>query len=311
MSAAWPPRLRLAFGCEQLGGYGWGDVDESEVSSAVLEAIDRGVTLFDTADVYGRGESERRLGQLLKHRSRDSILVATKFGVRFAGDKVIYDSSPEWAEEALHASLSRLATGHVDLYQMHYWDGRTPIEATLDKLEALRGRGLIRRYGTSNYLPDVPSAAYPGLASVSQEFSLVNRRFEADARRCEQKGLAFLSYGSLGQGMLSGKYDAATRFADNDRRAASRYVNFHGERLERNLRIVEVLRAQAALLARPMSQVAIAWILARLPASIPIVGIKRPAQLQDAIQALTIAMPESVMRELDQISSGPEAAGAH
>ncbi len=305
---AWPPARRLAIGCEQLGGHAWGAVEPAEVEAALLEAVDRGITLFDTADVYGRGESERRLGQLFGQRRRESLLVATKFGVRLdAAGGVTYDSSPDWAEKALHGSLDRLQTDYVDLFQVHYWDGRTPIESTFERLESLRARGAIRHYGTTNFLPQIAPADFPGFVSVSHEFSLANRRHEADAGRCADNSLTFLSYGSLAQGILSGKYDRSTSFGANDRRAAARYVNFHGARLDRNLRIVEVLRGHAASLGRPMSQLAIAWILARLPASVAIVGIKRPAQLEDAIQSLSLSLPLFMQRELDEISSNPGA----
>src|SRR6516162_10250370 len=153
---------RLGFGCEQLGGYEWGRVDPGEVVAAVELAVAAGVTLFDTADCYARGESERRLGRALApHRER--ITIATKFGVRFSDSgSVWYDSSPQWAREALDASCRRLGVETVDLLQMHHWDGVTPINALFDTLEQLREQRKIRWYGITNHVP--PSAmrsAYP------------------------------------------------------------------------------------------------------------------------------------------------------
>jgi aryl-alcohol dehydrogenase-like predicted oxidoreductase len=297
--------LRLAFGCEQLGGYQWGAVDPGEVAAAIELAIGQGVTLFDTADCYGRGESERRLGRVLApHRER--VILATKFGVRFSDSgSVWYDSSPQWAEKALDASLARLGTEAVDLLQMHYWDGVTPLQALFDRLERLRERQKIRWYGVTNHVPDnmVPGD-YPGLVSASLECSLVERAHERAAQQITRAGLTFLAYGSLAQGMLSGKYRAGDRFGAGDRRSRPRYRNFHGERLARNSRIVEVLRSHARELSASPSQLAIAWVLHAIPESVALVGIKRAAQLSDALGALRLNLSGETLIALDEASAG-------
>ncbi len=294
---------RLAFGCEQLGGYEWGAVDAVEVTAAVGEAVERGLRLFDTADCYGRGRSETLLGQVLApHRAQ--VLIATKFGVRLdAAGRVTYDSSPEWAEQALEESLRRLRTETVDLFQMHYWDGVTPLPALFDRLERLRGQGRIRWYGVTNFEPrqGLP-AGYPGLVSGSLEYSLIERRHERAAGELLAAGLAFLSYGSLGQGLLSGKYRSAAGFGADDRRSRPQYRNFHGERLQRNLRIVEKLEALALRQEVTAAQLAIAWALQQLPGSAVLVGIKRVAQLTDLLGALDLKLPEAVRSALDEVS---------
>lgn len=294
---------RLAFGCEQLGGYEWGAVNPVEVIAAIGEAIQRGVRLFDTADCYGRGRSETLLGQALAPY-RERVLIATKFGVRL-DDRggVTYDSSPEWAQQALEASLRRLRAETVDLFQMHYWDGVTPLQALFDRLERLRGQGKIRWYGVTNLDPQqgLPSG-YPGLVSASLEYSLLERSHERAARDVLAAGLTFLSYGSLGQGLLSGKYRSSEHFGSDDRRARPQYRNFHGERLERNLVIVERLEALAQRHGVTASQLALAWILRQLPGSAVLVGIKRAAQLMDALGALDLELPASVHLALDEVS---------
>ena len=294
---------RLAFGCEQLGGYEWGAVDPGEVTAAIGEAIERGVRLFDTADCYGRGRSETLLGQALAP-NRARVLIATKFGVRLDDSGgVTYDSSPEWAQQALEESLRRLRTETVDLFQMHYWDGVTPLHALFDRLERLRGQGKIRWYGVTNLEPrqGLPDG-YPGLVSASLEYSLLERNHERAARQVFAAGLTFLSYGSLGQGMLSGKYRPGERFGADDRRSRPQYRNFHGERLQRNLRIVERLEALALQEGVTASQLAIAWILQQLPGSAVLVGIKRVAQLSDILGALDLRIPEAVHSVLDEVS---------
>jgi len=302
---------RLGFGCEQLGGYEWGAVNPARVAAAVEMALEHGITLFDTADCYGRGESERRLGRLLApHRER--VLIATKFGVRFSdAGTVWYDSSPQWIAQAVEESRRRLDTDVVDLLQMHYWDGITPVAAVFDALEALRVAGKIRWYGITNHIPhETLPTGYPGLVSASLEYSLVERRHEVAARAFAQMGLTFVSYGSLGQGILSGKYQATTRFAANDRRSRPQYRNFHGERLARNLRIVESLRQCAQQLGISMSQLAIGWILQQLPSGIALVGIKSPEQLQDLLGALTLRLPPQVTDLLEAMSATAETAEA-
>ena len=300
---------RLAFGCEQLGAYEWGEVDPAEVAAAVEVAIGQGITLFDTADCYGRGASERRLGRVLAAH-RDKVIIATKFGVRFSDSgSVFHDSSPRWAEDALDASLRRLGTDRIDLLQMHYWDGVTPLETLFDALERLRERQKIRWYGITNHASlSVAAASYPGLVSASLEYSLVERAHEAAARTFADIGLTFLGYGTLGQGMLSGKYDGNARFGSGDRRARPRYRNFHGARLNRNTRIVTALKAYACELGTSPSQLAIAWVLDRLPGCITLVGIKRPAQLLDALGALRVQLPEAARAALDAVSLAPGAA---
>ena len=302
---------RVAFGCEQLGGYQWGAVDPAEIAAAIELAIAAGVTLFDTADCYGRGQSERRLGEILApHRAH--VVLATKFGVRFSDSgSVWHDSSPAWAERALDESLTRLNTDVIDLLQMHYWDGVTPLAELFERLERLRERGKIRWYGLSN-LPagTAPPVGYPGLVSASLEYSLVERTHERAARQLGGAGLTFLAYGTLGQGLLSGKYAADVRFAAGDRRARPSYRNFHGERLARNARIVEVVRRQAQTLGVPASVVAIAWVLQTLPASVALVGIKATAQLRDALHALTLRLPGETLAALDAASGTRDAADA-
>lgn len=295
---------RLAFGCEQLGGHEWGQVDPAEIGSAIEVAVARGVTLFDTADCYARGESERRLGRLLAaHRRR--VVLATKFGVRFDRDgKVFYDSTPAWAEQALEQSLARLGTDCVDLLQMHYWDGVTPLSALFETLEKLRERGKIGWYGITNHVPaEALPTGYPGLVSASLEFSLAAPANAAAARKFASSGLTFIGYGTLGQGILSGKYGRAARFGADDRRSRRQYRHFHGAGLQRNEHIVDVLKEHAALIGATPSQLAIAWVLEELPEGVALVGFKRTEQLLDALGALQLRLPAGTRIALQQAAA--------
>jgi aryl-alcohol dehydrogenase-like predicted oxidoreductase len=303
--------LRLGFGCEQLGGHNWGPVVVSEVASAVDEAIERGVNLFDTADCYGLGESERRLGALLRARPGHAM-VATKFGVRVdASGRVSYDSSPDWATRALDASLERLQMDCVDLFQLHYWDGQTPLADILGCMARLRRAGKCRYFGVTNVrAADLPAVLPEGFISLSLEYSLVARERERDAEAAGTRGLTFLSYGTLAQGLLSGRYGPQHRFGADDRRSRAAYVQHHGWRRERNSAIVAVLTEAAAALGVSPVQAAIAWVLERLPHSIALVGIKRPAQLNEALGAIQVSLSDTWRLRLDSVSALPRASGA-
>ena len=237
-------------------------------------------------------------------------MLATKFGVRFTDSgSVWYDSSPEWATQALEGSLARLGTDVVDLLQMHYWDGTTSLEGLFERLERLREQHKIRWYGITNHpLGALVPSGYPGFVSGSLEFSLLERTHERAAQEFTDAGLTFIAYGSLAQGMLSGKYREGARFGAGDRRSRPSYRNFHGNRLERNSGLVELVRVQAAQLGATASQVAIAWVLQAIRGSVALVGIKRADQLLDVLGALQLELPAEVVARLDLASVEPDAA---
>lgn len=301
---------RLGFGCDPIGGHAWGAVDADEARRAIAAAVDRGVTLFDTADCYGRGESERLLGEAL-HSRRDDVVIASKFGVR-TGDNggTVYDNSPAWLDAALDASLERLGTERIDLYQVHYWDRQTPVAEIFDRLERKRADGKIGYYGVTNMdlanytLDEIP----PGLVSFSFEYSLADRRHEDSIRgMSERLGLTFLSWGSLGQGILTGKYGRDNLPGEGDRRSRPTYGNFHGARLDRNLRIVDALRDCGGRSAgRSPSQVAMRWILDRVGSSVVLAGIKSRAQLEDNFGATGWRLDERDFETLDRLSQAEE-----
>lgn len=269
-----------------MGGYQWGSIDLDEMSRAVAEALDQGIRFFDTADCYGRGESEVRLARFLGRR-REEVQLCTKFGVRIDSEgKRFYDCRPEWLEEALNASLKRLNTDYIDLYLIHYHDGETPWELVFEKLDRKVQEGKIRGYGASNLKwNNLPKKLPSRFVSLQCEFSLSQRSSESFAREyCDSHALVPSLYGCLGQGVLTGKYSRSPVDAD-DRRSSPRYLNFHGEKLDRNLRIVEVMRPMAAKYGCPLAAIAYRFVMARFPQGITLGGIKNREQLR----ALTIA----------------------
>jgi len=140
---------RLCMGGCPMGGYGWGDVQEKEVIDAVHTCLDNGINYIDTADTYGLGQSERTLSKALGNHRKD-VVIQTKFGVRFSKEGTTYDNSPAYIEEALEKSLKNLNTDYVDVYVIHYRDGKTPIEEVVEKLKDMRQQGKIRHFGLSN-----------------------------------------------------------------------------------------------------------------------------------------------------------------
>lgn len=287
-----------------MGGYGWGNVQESELLDAISEALDKGVNFFDTADTYGLGQSERTLAKGLGER-RKNVVIESKFGVRVGGGKTVYDNSPEYIQTALEESLRRLNTDYIDIYTIHYRDGKTPIADVIGKLDELKAAGKIRHYGLSNIHGNEADELIPyaeKFVCCQDEFSLACRKNEADLFSLQSKlHVTPMTWGSLGQGILTGKYGADVKFGADDRRSREIYVNFHGEKLKRNLCIVEVLKKIAENHGRTVAACAIRWILDTLPESVVIAGVKRPSQLDSNIEAMDWHLGIEEMKELNEV----------
>lgn len=297
---------RLCMGGCPMGGYGWGAVQEDELIEAVHTALEQGVNFFDTADTYGLGQSEKTLGKALGIRRKD-VVIATKFGVRIGGGKTFYDNSPEWIEKACVSSLKRLGTDYIDLYQVHYRDGITPISDVVEALEELKLKGYIRYYGLSNIHNEDIAELMPYVGkfvSFQDEYSLACRKNETDMFNISDKiRVNPLTWGSLGQGILTGKYTKDNvNFKSDDRRSRDIYVNFHGDKLMKNLEIVEVMKQIAAKYDKPVSAVAIRFILDYLPESAVLCGAKRPDQVLGNVKSTGWNLDESDLKILDEVS---------
>ncbi len=189
----------VGLGCNN---FGW-RIDSAATAAVVHAALDPGITFFDTADVYGTGQSEEFLGRALGPR-RSQAIVATKFGLKM--DERRQGARPVYVRQAVEDSLRRLGTDRIDLYQLHHPDAATPIEDTLGALDGLVRAGKMREIGCSNFSADQLRAA-PGFASVQNQYSLLHRQPEADVLpECERLGLAFIPYFPLANGLLTGKY---------------------------------------------------------------------------------------------------------
>lgn len=296
---------RVCMGGCPMGGHGWGIVQERELVNAVHAALDRGINFYDTADTYGLGQSELTLGRALGAQ-RHKAVIATKFGVRVENHVTFYDNSPAWIREACENSLRRLNTDYIDLYQVHYRDGKTPLDAVIATLEDLRREGKIRYYGISNLTQaDLGELKpYAGrFATLQNQYSLACRDFEEDILRISRElELTPMTWGSLGQGVLTGKYDKNATFGADDRRSRPVYVNFHGEKLLKNLQIVEVLQKIAQEHRMSTSAVAVRFILDHIPGSVALCGAKRPEQILANAESLGWTLSQEAHFQLERVS---------
>ena len=296
----------LCMGGCPLGGYGWGDVSRQDLIDAVRVAIDNGINFFDTADTYGLGESERTLSEALGTDLYNAV-ITTKFGVRVENGKTFYDNSREYIFKAVEGSLKRLKRDYIDLYQVHYRDGVTPLSDVAESLEILKDQGKIRYYGLSNIhkddMEELKQFKENPFVSFQDEYSLACRKNENEMFSFRDDfNMTPFTWGSLGQGILSGKYDKNCKFEANDRRSREIYVNFHGEKLLKNLEIVEVLKEIANETGKSVSSVAIRWIIDYLKDSVVIVGAKSPKQVLQNAESLSFTLTNEQIRQLEIIS---------
>ena len=308
----------LGLGCWAIGGpfgpegvaAGWGDVDDDQSIAAIRRGLELGVTLFDTADVYGTGHSETILGRALG-RDRDGVVIATKFGNTFAegtGRMLGADVTPTYIRRACEASLRRLGTDRIDLYQCHVGDLDAPVaEEVADTLEGLRVDGLIRAYGWSLDDPArvAPWSGRDGFAAVQHHFNVLEDAPEM-LDLCERAGLASINRAPLAMGLLSGKFSTDSRLPTDDVRgsgvewltAFDRDGRPRQEFLDRLAAIRDSLTADG----RTLVQGALGWIWARSERTIPIPGFKTVAQVEENAGALARGpLPAERMREIEAL----------
>ena len=277
------------FGTWAIGGGMWGPTDDEQAIAAMRRAFDLGVTAYDTADAYGWGHAEELVGEALRGR-RDEVFIATKLGITRKGINL----SPDYFVKACDASLKRLGTDHVDLYQIHWPDDpNTPLEEAWESMCRLQDQGKVRSIGVSNF-----DAAQLDLCekirhvdSVQNEYSMFVRDAEdAVIPWCEANGTAFLSYGSLAYGLLTGKFDEKTTFPRSDWRSGSMGMDYYDQlfkprAFKRNLKRVERLKEIASGLDITIAQLAIAWILRHEAVASAIAGARRPDQIEETAAA--------------------------
>ncbi len=264
------------------------------------------MTLFDTAQGYGFGVSERLLAKALEGR-RGEVVLATKGGLRpTPGGGVRRDSSPAWIRQGVDESLQELETDYIDLYQLHWPDPATPFEETAGALATLVADGKVRHVGVSNFNAqqmDAFSATLP-VEALQPPYDLFRREIEESILPYTQAhDIGVLAYGPLGHGLLSGHLRQDTQFAKGDWRASS--DAFQGDAYRRNLAIVADLERLARdELGLTVSQLAVAWTLANPAVDVTIVGTREPAHIDEAVAAASVSLEGAVLRRIDEIIRG-------
>ncbi len=237
---------------------------------------------------------------------RKDVIIESKFGVRFGKGGTTYDNSPAYIQEALEGTLRRLNTDYVDIYVIHYRDGKTPMCEVVDKLEGLKKQGKIRYFGLSNIDSDGLAELLPfkrKFVCCQDEYSLACRSHEKSLLNVEREiSVTPLTWGSLGQGILTGKYDKSCAFESNDRRSRDIYVNFHGDKLLKNLNIVDAMRPIAENHRVSVAAVAIRFIMDWLKESVVLVGAKRPSQILSNLESIGWQLSDDEFQILDEIS---------
>jgi aryl-alcohol dehydrogenase-like predicted oxidoreductase len=315
----------MGLGCWAIGGpfwdgtkpLGWGEVDDAESTRAIRWGLELGITFFDTADLYGTGHSERLLGQALAGR-RDQVVVATKFGNTFDEDTRHFTGtnvSPAYVRAACEASLRRLGTDRIDLYQLHVENVDAGQAAAVQEvLEALADEGKIRAYAWSTDDPALASLFAGGrrFAAVQHELNVLNDTPEMLAV-CEELGLASIDRGPLGMGLLTGKFRPGSRLAADDIRGTDpdwmtwfRDGRPAPEWLERLAAVREVLTSGS----RSLAQGALAWIWARSPRTVPIPGFRTVAQVEENAAAMAAGpLTAAQLAEVDTLLGRQVTAG--
>jgi aryl-alcohol dehydrogenase-like predicted oxidoreductase len=280
--------------------FGW-RIDADATAAVVNAAIESGINFFDTADVYGGGQSEEFLGRALKGR-RDQVLIATKFGMKMGDGKE--GAKPAYVRQAAEDSLRRLGTDHIDLYQIHRPDGSTPIADTLGALDELVKAGKVREIGCSNFsaaqLREASSVkGGTRFVSVQNNYSLLHREPEAEVLpECQRLGMAFLPFFPLANGLLTGKYRQGQPFPKS-----SRAEDGFGPKVftEENLGLVEQLRGFAESRGQTLLELAMSWLASRSVISSVIAGAKSPVQVKANASAVARRLTDADVAAVDGI----------
>ena len=300
----------IGFGCWEIGGT-YGRIDESEFQRAVAQAIDSGITCFDTAEAYGMGVSEEALARALGRR-RNDVVIATKFGVGYDEMPNRRDSSRARVLASIEKSLQRLKTNHVDIYLVHWPDPKTPLAETMAALDDIVRQGKARYVGVSNFrLPQIEEAVGLRRIDVVQyAWNMFDRRMQIEIfPYCQAERIGVMAYGSLAYGMLSGSFHAGMQFEESDWRSKQGMVGslnlfrtlFGPDYFSRNLAAVEDLKRLAAKYAKNLPQFALRWTLSNPLVGTALVGFRTPSEVTENLGALGWEIGNADMNEVDAI----------
>jgi aryl-alcohol dehydrogenase-like predicted oxidoreductase len=304
----------IGIGCMPMirGGnitYG-ADADPDEAIKTIHRAIDLGVTFFDTAQIYGPFQNEELVGEAIKGK-RDGLVIATKFGFRFDGNRIVgVDGSAANARDAVEGSLKRLGIDTIDLFYQHRVDPSVPIEDTVGGMAELVKEGKVRHIALSEAGPATlrRAAAVHPIAALQSEYSLWERDVEEEILPvCRELGIGFVPYSPLGRGFLTGQFKSLDDLPENDwRRNDPRYA---GDNFAENLKIVDVVRSVADAHNVTPAQIALAWLLAQGDDVVPIPGSKRRVTMEDSVAAADVTLTAADLATLNAAAPVGGTAG--
>jgi aryl-alcohol dehydrogenase-like predicted oxidoreductase len=305
-----PEVSALGLGCMGMSGM-YGPADRAESIATIHAALDAGITLLDTGDFYGMGHNEMLIREAFAGRKRDEVLISVKFGALRGPTQewLGYDARPAAVKNFLAYSLQRLGVDYIDIYRPARLDPAVPIEETIGAIGELIKAGYVRYAGLSEVGAATirrAQAAHP-ICDLQIEYSLVSRGIEAEILpTCRESGIGITAYGVLSRGLIGGHW-SKQRAGEQDFRG--RAPRFQGENLDRNLALVEKLRAVADQLGASVAQVAIAWVLAQGEDIVPLIGARKRDQLQEALGALDLRLSREGLDSLRRAIPAEAVAG--
>ncbi|MDE0431354.1 MAG: aldo/keto reductase [Caldilineaceae bacterium] len=295
----------IGYGCWEIGG-GYGHFDENEVVAAVQRALDLGINLFDTAEGYGYGQSERLLGKALGARRKEAIVV-TKFGIYRPEGEWQRDSRRETALAAIDRSLKALGTDYVDVYLIHWPDRETPLEESMGALEEIVQAGKARFVGVSNFTPDqIETCMATRRVDIAQYgYHMFDRRLEREIfPTIAEHGIGLMTYGSLAHGLLAGAFTPETSFDEDDWRSNGIAFNiplFTEEVFARNVAAVDELKPIAARHGKTVAHLALRWVLSNPVVSVALVGFRRPVEVEEGAASLDWSLDQETLDEINAV----------
>jgi aryl-alcohol dehydrogenase-like predicted oxidoreductase len=303
----------LGFGCMSMSPNYYGPpAERHEMIALIQAAVDRGVTLFDTAEAYGPFTNEELVGEALAP-VRDQVVIATKFGFDLDSKSPQrgVNSRPEHIKAVADASLKRLQVDAIDLFYQHRIDPAVPIEDVAGTVKELIGQGKVKHFGLSEPAAQTVRRAHAvqPVTAVQSEYSLWWRGPEAEILPiCEELGIGFVPFSPLGAGFLTGKITETTRFDSSDFRA--RVPRFALEALKANLALVDLVRKVAARKKATPAQIALAWLLAQKPWIVPIPGTRKLERLEENLGAVAVELTSDDLRGIETAASEIKVQGA-